>query len=140
MTARTVSNIIQRGGTILKTDRSKEFQEAPGRAKAARALKAHGVEGLVVIGGDGSFRGAQLLEAEHGLAVIGVPGTIDNDIFGTDFTIGFDTAVNNAVEAIDKIRDTAAAHGRLFLVEGGHSGRQGRPVPARGCIDQEARH
>jgi 6-phosphofructokinase 1 len=117
MTARSVSNIIQRGGTILKTDRSREFQEPSGRAKAARALASHGVEGLVVIGGDGSFRGAQLLEAEHGVAVMGVPGTIDNDIYGTDSTIGFDTAVNNAVEAIDKIRDTAAAHGRLFLVE-----------------------
>ena len=117
MNARSVSNIIQRGGTILKTDRSKEFQETEGRARAARQLRGHGVEGLIVIGGDGSFRGGHLLQAEHSVPVVGVPGTIDNDLSGTDFTIGFDTAINNAVDAIDKIRDTAAAHERLFLVE-----------------------
>lgn len=117
LTARSVSNIIQRGGTILKTDRCKEFLEAEGRSKAARHLRSHGVDGLVVIGGDGSFRGAHALCTEHDIPVIGVPGTIDNDLYGTDFTIGFDTAINNAVDAIDKIRDTAAAHERLFLVE-----------------------
>lgn len=117
MNARSVSNIIQRGGTILKTDRCKEFLEPDGRARAARHLRAHGVEGLIVVGGDGSFRGATSLEQEHTIPVIGVPGTIDNDLFGTDYTIGFDTAINNAMDAIDKIRDTAAAHERLFLVE-----------------------
>lgn len=112
-----VSNIIQRGGTILKTARSDEFLEAAGRAKAAANLKNKGIEGLVVIGGDGSFRGAKKLASEHGIAVVGVPGTIDNDIAGTDMTIGFDTALNTAVSAIDKIRDTAEAHDRIFLVE-----------------------
>ena len=117
MNARSVSNVIQRGGTVLKTDRCKEFSEPEVRARAARHLRGHGVDALVVIGGDGSFRGAWALSQEHGIPVVGVPGTIDNDIHGTDFTIGFDTAINNAVEAIDKIRDTAAAHERLFLVE-----------------------
>lgn len=117
MNARSVSNIIHRGGTILKTDRCKEFYDPDGRARGARHLRAHGVDGLVVIGGDGSFHGAHALTQEHGIPVVGVPGTIDNDLYGTDFTIGFDTAINNAVDAIDKIRDTAAAHERLFLVE-----------------------
>ncbi len=117
MHARSVSNIIQRGGTILKTDRCRDFFDEQGRAKGARNLRAHAVEGLVVIGGDGSFRGAHLLGTEHNVPCVGIPGTIDNDLFGTDFTIGFDTAINNAVDAIDKIRDTAAAHERLFLVE-----------------------
>ncbi|HVO30206.1 MAG TPA: ATP-dependent 6-phosphofructokinase, partial [bacterium] len=117
MNPRSVSNIIQRGGTILKTDRCKEFLQPEGRSKGARNLRAHEIDGLVVIGGDGSFRGAHALCTEHDVPVIGVPGTIDNDLFGTDFTIGFDTAINNAVDAIDKIRDTAAAHERLFLVE-----------------------
>lgn len=112
-----VSNIIQRGGTILKTARSAEFMEAEGRTKAADNLKAHGIDGLVVIGGDGSFKGAQKLYEEHNIKVIGIPGTIDNDIAGTDFTIGFDTALGTAVDAIDKIRDTAEAHDRIFLVE-----------------------
>ncbi len=113
-----VSNIIQRGGTILKTARSKDFMSQEGRQKAYASLKEHGIEGLVVIGGDGSFRGANVLSAEFpDIKVIGVPGTIDKDIWGTDYTIGFDTAVNTAVEAIDKIRDTAEAHDRLFIIE-----------------------
>lgn len=124
MDARSVANIIQRGGTILLTDRCAEFLEPEGRARAVRQLRAHDVHGVVVIGGDGSFRGADALGREHDIPVVGVPGTIDNDIYGTDWTIGFDTAVNNAVEAIDKVRDTAEAHERLFLVEvmGRHSG------------------
>lgn len=112
-----VSNIIQRGGTILKSSRSKGFFTAEGRAEAAENLRKKGIEGLVVIGGDGSFKGAQLLEKEQGIKCIGVPGTIDNDLFGTDFTLGYDTAVNTVVEAVDKIRDTADAHNRLFFVE-----------------------
>ena len=112
-----VSNIIQRGGTILKSSRSEEFRTEEGRKQAADNLKAKGIEGLIVIGGDGSFKGAQLLEEEQGIKCVGVPGTIDNDLFGTDFTLGFDTAVNTVVEAVDKIRDTADAHNRLFFVE-----------------------
>jgi 6-phosphofructokinase 1 len=115
--ARSVANIIQRGGTILRTARSKEFQTPEGRARAAELLDAHGIEGLVVIGGDGSFRGASLLAREHGVRVIGVPGTIDNDIYGTDVSIGFNTALNIALDAVDRLRDTAASHDRLFLVE-----------------------
>ncbi len=112
-----VSNIIQRGGTILKTARSKKFREQEGRTRAAENLKKQQIDGLVVVGGDGSFRGAQKLYEEHGVHVIGIPGTIDNDIAGTDMTIGFDTALGTAVDAIDKIRDTAEAHDRTFLVE-----------------------
>jgi 6-phosphofructokinase 1 len=115
--ARSVSNIIQRGGTILRTARSEQFRSPEGRAKAAENLKRAGIEGLIAIGGDGTFQGASLLAEEHGFAIVGVPGTIDNDLFGTDFTIGYDTAVNTAMEAIDKIRDTAASHDRLFYVE-----------------------
>lgn len=114
---KSVANIILRGGTILKTDRCPEFFSKPTRAKAARLLQEAGIDALVVIGGDGSFRGAHALWVEHKIPVIGIPGTIDNDINGTEFTIGFDTAVNNAIEAIDKIRDTASAHERTFLVE-----------------------
>jgi len=114
---RSVSGIIGRGGTILRTARCKEFLEPEGRAKAAAQLQKCGIEGLVVIGGDGSYQGAQKLHAEHGIRCIGMPGTIDNDIGGTDFTIGYDTALNTAVEAIDRIRDTAASHGRIFFVE-----------------------
>lgn len=117
MGSRDVANIIQLGGTMLKTARSKDFMTTEGRAKAAANLKKHGVEGLVVIGGDGSFRGACVLYAEHQIPIIGIPGTIDKDIAGTDYTIGFDTAVNTAIGAIDKIRDTAAAHDRLFIIE-----------------------
>jgi 6-phosphofructokinase 1 len=117
MHSRSVANIIQRGGTILKTARSKEFFEPSGRKKAYDNLKKHGIDGLVIIGGDGSFRGAQKFATEFDIPCIGLPGTIDKDIAGTDFTIGFDTAVNTAVEAIDKIRDTADAHDRMFIIE-----------------------
>ncbi|MDZ4676529.1 MAG: 6-phosphofructokinase [Oligoflexia bacterium] len=113
----SVSNIIQRGGTIIKTGRCKDFYHATGRTKAAKNFKAAGFDALVAIGGDGTFTGAQALWKEHTIPIIGVPGTIDNDVYGTDFTIGFDTAVNTGVEAIDKIRDTAASHDRLFIVE-----------------------
>lgn len=112
-----VSNIIQRGGTILKTARSKEFRTEEGRTKAAEQLKTREIDALVVIGGDGTFTGAGYLVAEHNIPVVGIPGTIDNDLFGTDYTIGYDTAVNTAIRAIDKIRDTASAHNRLFFVE-----------------------
>lgn len=117
LTRAGVANIIQRGGTVLGTSRSPEFHEPAGRARAAAVLRGAGIEGLVAIGGDGTFHGATLLAEEHGTKVAGVPGTIDNDIYGSDFTIGFDTAVNTALEAIDRIRDTAASHERLFLVE-----------------------
>jgi len=115
--ARSVSNIIQRGGTILRTARSEQFRTIDGRVRAAQHLRHAGIEGLVAIGGDGTFQGASKLVEEHGFKVIGVPGTIDNDLYGTDYTIGYDTAVNTAMEAIDKIRDTAASHDRLFYVE-----------------------
>ncbi len=117
MESRSVANIIQRGGTILKTSRCKEFFEYEGRKKAYENLKKHNIDGLVIIGGDGSFKGAQLFSNEFDIPCIGLAGTIDKDIAGTDFTIGFDTAVNTAVEAIDKIRDTADAHDRLFVIE-----------------------
>ncbi len=114
---RSVANIIQRGGTILKTARCAEFFKPEFRKIAADKLRAQGIDGIICIGGDGSFRGAHLLHQEHSIKAIGVPGTIDNDIFGTDYTIGFDTAVNTALDAIDRIRDTAASHDRLFIVE-----------------------
>ncbi len=114
---RDVANILQRGGTVLLTARSQEFLTEEGRAKAAEKLKAAGIEGLVAIGGDGTFRGAMRLLEEHKVPVVGVPGTIDNDLYGTDYTIGFDTAVNTALEAIDRIRDTAASHERVFFIE-----------------------
>jgi len=117
MESRSVANIIQRGGTILKTSRCKEFLTPEGRNKAYNNLKKLGINGLVIIGGDGSFRGAQTFSNEYDIPCVGLPGTIDKDIAGTDFTIGFDTAVNTAVEAIDKIRDTADAHDRLFIIE-----------------------
>ena len=117
MDSASVSNIIQRGGTILRSARSMEFRTVEGRAKAAETLKEHGINALVVIGGDGTFTGARLLIQEQDIPVVGIPGTIDNDIFGTDATIGYDTAVNTAIEAIDKIKDTASAHNRLFFVE-----------------------
>jgi 6-phosphofructokinase 1 len=112
-----VANIIHRGGTILQSARSKEFRTKEGRQKAYENLKARGIEGIVAIGGDGTFTGASVFYEEFGIPVIGVPGTIDNDLFGTDSTIGYDTALNTAMEAIDKIRDTADAHQRLFFVE-----------------------
>jgi 6-phosphofructokinase 1 len=115
--SRSVANIIQRGGTILKTARCKEFFLPEGRKKAYDNLKKLGIDGLIVIGGDGSFKGADIFSREFDIPCIGLPGTIDKDIAGTDFTIGFDTAVNTAVEAIDKIRDTADAHDRLFIIE-----------------------
>ena len=117
MEGRSVANIIQRGGTVLKTSRCKEFFTPEGRKKAYDNLKKHGIDGLVIIGGDGSFRGAQIFSNEYDIPCIGLPGTIDKDIAGTDFTIGFDTAVNTAVEAIDKVRDTMDAHDRLFIIE-----------------------
>ena len=117
MESRSVANIIQRGGTILKTSRCKEFFTPEGRQTAYNNLKKFGINGLVIIGGDGSFRGAQIFSNEFDIPCVGLPGTIDKDIAGTDFTIGFDTAVNTAVEAIDKIRDTADAHDRLFIIE-----------------------
>ncbi len=121
---RSVANIIQRGGTVLRTARCEEFYQPEGRAKAAERLRAHGIDGLVVIGGDGSFRGALALHREHGVPVTGVPATIDNDIYGTDVSIGFNTATNIALDAVDRLRDTAASHDRLFLVEvmGRHAG------------------
>ena len=124
MVPSSVANIIQRGGTVLRTSRCPEFLEKQGRKKAAQILKKHGIDALVVVGGDGSFRGAHLLHQESGIPILGVPGTIDNDIYGTEDAIGFDTALNTGIEAIDKIRDTASSHDRIFLVEvmGRHSG------------------
>lgn len=117
MNPSSVGNIIQRGGTILKTARSEEFRTKEGRKKAYDQLKAKGIEGIIAIGGNGTFTGATIFYEEYGIPCIGAPGTIDNDLFGTDLTIGFDTAVNTAVEAVDKIRDTADSHNRLFFVE-----------------------
>ena len=117
MESRSVANIIQRGGTILKTARSKDFMEPEGRKKAYLNLQKRGIDGLVVIGGDGSFRGAVKFSQEFDIPCVGIAGTIDKDISGTDFTIGFDTAVNTAVDAIDKVRDTMDAHDRIFIIE-----------------------
>lgn len=114
---RSVANILQRGGTILKAGRCPEFMKPDGRKKAAEQLRKMNVAALVVIGGDGSLQGGHLLCQEEKIRVLGLPGTIDNDVVGTDFTIGFDTAINTALEAIDRIRDTAASHDRLFIVE-----------------------
>jgi len=117
MTSRSVGNIIQRGGTILKSSRSEEFRTKEGRKKAYDNLLANGIEGIVCIGGNGTFTGAEIFYNEFGIPSIGAPGTIDNDLYGTDFTIGFDTAINTAMDAIDKIRDTADSHGRIFFIE-----------------------
>jgi 6-phosphofructokinase 1 len=117
MQSHSVSNIVQRGGTILKSARSMEFMTPEGRKKAFDHLQSLGIEGLVAIGGDGTFTGAKIFFEEFGIPTVGCPGTIDNDIYGTDYTIGFDTAVNTALDAIDKIRDTAAAHDRVFFIE-----------------------
>ncbi|MBC3846525.1 6-phosphofructokinase [Winogradskyella echinorum] len=117
MDARSVKGIINKGGTILKSARSKEFRTKEGRAKAHEQLVKAGIDALVVIGGDGSFTGAMIFNQEYGFPVMGIPGTIDNDIFGTSHTLGYDTALNTVVEAIDKIRDTASSHNRLFFVE-----------------------
>lgn len=124
MNSHSVSNIVQTGGTILKSARSDEFRTKEGRQKAFENLKKRGVEGIVAVGGDGTFTGANLFYDEFGIPVVGAPGTIDNDLFGSDYTIGFDTAVNTALDAIDKIRDTAASHDRVFFIEvmGRHSG------------------
>ncbi len=117
MTSRSVANILQLGGTILKTARCEEFRTPEGRSKAMENLKARGIEALVCIGGNGSYAGALALSQEYGIPCIGIPGTIDNDLYGTDFTIGYDTAINTALDAIDKIRDTADSHNRVFIVE-----------------------
>lgn len=117
MGPRSVKNIINQGGTILKSARSKEFMTKEGREKAFKQCQKLGIDAIVCIGGDGSFTGAKVFNEEFGIKVIGVPGTIDNDIFGTDKTIGYDTALNTAMDSIDKIRDTATSHNRVFFVE-----------------------
>jgi len=117
MASYTVSNILQRGGTILKSARSEDFKTKEGRKRAYETLYQKNIEALVAIGGDGTFTGAKIVHEEFGIPVVGVPGTIDNDLYGTDFTIGFDTAVNTALHAIDNIRDTANSHDRVFFIE-----------------------
>lgn len=112
-----VSNIIQQGGTILKTARSKEFMTPEGRQLAYDTLQKEGIDALVVIGGDGTLTGARIFATEHDLPIVGIPGTIDNDLYGTDTTIGYDTALNTIMDAVDKIRDTATSHERLFFIE-----------------------
>ena len=115
--ARSVSNILQRGGTILRSARCQEFMTKEGRQKAFHNVEKHKIDALVIIGGDGSFTGADIFFKEFGIPYIGIPGTIDNDLFGTDYTIGFDTALNTIVTAVDKIKDSAASHNRIFFVE-----------------------
>lgn len=143
MKARSVGNIIHRGGTILKSARCEEFMTREGRQLAWQNLQEQGIDALVVIGGNGSFAGAHLLHEEFGVKVIGIPATIDNDLYGTDYTIGHDTATNTVVQAIDQIRDTAASHGRLFFIEvmGRDSGfialRSGLAVGAESMIIPE---
>jgi len=124
LTRKDTVNIIAQGGTILKTSRSEEFTTPEGRAKAVENLKKNEIEGVIACGGDGTFRGAHALYLEHRVQIVGTPGTIDNDLYGTYFTIGFDTAINTAAEAIDRIRDTADSHGRVFIIEvmGRHAG------------------
>ena len=117
MNARSVNNIINKGGRVLKSARCLEFRTKEGRQTAFKTVQKHGIEALVIIGGDGSFTGAMIFQSEFNIPVIGIPGTIDNDIFGTSHTIGYDTALNTVIEAIDKIRDTAISHNRLFFVE-----------------------
>lgn len=117
MGPRSVNNIVNKGGTILKSARSKEFMTPEGRKKAFNNIEKAGIDSLVVIGGDGSFTGAEVFNAEFHIPIMGIPGTIDNDIYGTSFTLGYDTALNTVVEVIDKIRDTASSHNRLFFVE-----------------------
>ena len=118
-TRRSVANIIQRGGTILETSRCSEMFESAGRKKAIEALKNEGIDSCVVIGGEGTFKGAEALGNESDIALIGIPGTIDNDLWGTDYTVGLNTAMNTAQDAIDRIRDTASAFERIFFC-GGH--------------------
>ncbi|MEN8225036.1 MAG: 6-phosphofructokinase [Bacteroidota bacterium] len=115
--SRSVSNIIQRGGTILKSARCKAFYEKEGRRKAYDNMLSMGLDALVVIGGDGTFSGARTFGMEYGTPIVGLPGTIDNDLYGTDYTIGYDTAINTVMEAVDKLRDTACSHDRLFIIE-----------------------
>jgi 6-phosphofructokinase 1 len=117
MNAGSVKHIIYQGGTVLKSARSLDFKTDEGMEKAWDNIQKHGIEGLVVIGGDGTFRGGMEFGKQYNLPIVGIPGTIDNDIYGTDFTVGFDTAVNTVVEAVDKIRDTATSHNRLFFIE-----------------------
>lgn len=117
LVSKDVSNIIQRGGTILGTARSEEFRTVEGRRKAYGNLIGSGINACIVIGGDGSFQGAGIFSSEYDIPFVGVPGTIDNDLFGTDYTIGYDTALNTVVEAVDRIRDTASAHDRMFFIE-----------------------
>lgn len=117
MKSYSVSNIVQRGGTILKSARSTDFRTKEGRKKAYEQLQKRGIEGIIAIGGDGTFTGAKIFHDEYGIPCVGAPGTIDNDLYGTDYTIGFDTAVNTALDAIDKIRDTANSHDRVFFIE-----------------------
>jgi 6-phosphofructokinase 1 len=117
MDGKSVANIIQRGGTILKTARSEQFRTPEGRKIAYEQLKKHGIDALVAIGGDGTFTGARTFGAEYDIPIVGLPGTIDNDLIGTDFTIGYDTAINTVIDAVDKIRDTAESHDRVFIVE-----------------------
>lgn len=117
MDAKSVANIIQRGGTILKTARSEAFKTVEGRQQAYENLRSHGIDAMVVIGGDGTFTGASKFIEEFDIPIIGLPGTIDNDLAGTDFTIGYDTAINTVIQAVDKIRDTAESHDRLFVIE-----------------------
>lgn len=145
MERKSVANIIQRGGTILKTARSEEFKTVEGRKKAFATLQQNQVDALIVIGGDGTFVGADLFSKEYNFPVIGLPGTIDNDLVGTDFTIGYDSAINTVVDAVDRIRDTAESHDRLFLVEvmGRDSGlialRSGIGVGAEAILIPEAK-
>ncbi len=115
--ARDVSGVMHQGGTILKTARSMEFKTEEGRSKAYGHLQKEGIDAVVVIGGDGSFTGALVFSQEYDIPFVGVPGTIDNDMYGTDYTIGYDTALNTVVEAVDKIKDTASSHGRIFFIE-----------------------
>ena len=117
LNTQSVKNILAQGGTFLKSARSQEFRTTEGRVKAASNLKKRNIDAIVVIGGDGSFTGALKLSEEYGIRVMGVPGTIDNDLYGTDYTIGYDTATNTVIESVDKIRDTASSHNRLFFVE-----------------------
>ena len=129
---RFISGIIDRGGTALLTARCPEFKDPKFRAIAAENLKRRGIEGVIVIGGDGSYRGADLLSKEHGIKVVGIPGTIDNDIIGTDFTIGFDTCLNTILDAISKLRDTATSHERTILVE--VMGRRAGDLAVHACL------
>ena len=117
MDRRSVANIIQRGGTILKTARSAAFMTPEGRKEANRQLKNQNIDALICIGGDGTFTGAKIFGDEYNIPILGLPGTIDNDLYGTDFTIGYDTAINTVTDAVDKIRDTAESHDRVFIVE-----------------------